>query len=520
MTSWKDRVNALDKLRILKAFVMSLLPLVCCLAACALEGRMITDVYLPAGEWNDELFYFKQVESILRYGFPQGYFGFNESHALTASFAAWSPVLVFPWIIWGFLFGWTLLSPVYCNIFMMMLAVFLFVYLVKPDRKQLLLLGLLFITFTPFTRYMLSGMPEVICFFMVIVLLAEIVSFQKKESYSKLVLLFVMTSVMTLMRPYLIVFMLMPAFFLIRKKRWKGVLIATAVGIVTGIIYVCINHFFAAEYFTPLFDVTWVSKFLNEGIFGGVKYVLWRLLNVGRQFFGLMVQGFRTGLPTGALFGGFILLFGMLLWQAAVDFRKKRQEKLLLHGYLAVCFAGMFAALLLMYKMKEGSKHLATFIAVGIFAVCLMETRYLRKAIAAAAVFAYLYSIVALDPYEYQIPYRTEELVSQVEGWRETFSKELSMKQENVPNYENVIIWPFSDTVAGESEITSYQMLYALPAGFGISCCEGEYVASNLEQLKSRFISAPSGGRIDAACMEQGYREIGRSRELVVYERY
>ena len=135
---------------------MSLLPLLCCVITCAAQGRSIAEVYLPAGEWNDELFYFKQVEGIVKFGYPQGYFGFNESHALKASFAAWSPVLVFPWILWGLIFGWNLTSPVYCNIFLMMLAMFLFVWLVKPDRKQLGILTILYVTFTPLTRYMLS----------------------------------------------------------------------------------------------------------------------------------------------------------------------------------------------------------------------------------------------------------------------------------------------------------------------------------------------------------------------------
>ena len=122
---------------LLKAVLMALLPLLCCLVRTAAEGRSIGQVYLPSSEWNDELFYFKQVEGIVNYGFPRGYFGFNESHALQLSFAAWSPVLVFPWILWGLLFGWNLLSPVICNIVLLTITMFVFVWLVKPTWKQL-----------------------------------------------------------------------------------------------------------------------------------------------------------------------------------------------------------------------------------------------------------------------------------------------------------------------------------------------------------------------------------------------
>ena len=145
------------------AFLLSLLPLICCLVHCGVQGYSIRDVYLPASEWNDELFYFKQVEGILKNGYPYGYFGFNESHAAKLSFAAWSPVLVIPWVLWGFVFGWNLLSPIWCNIFLMGLAIFLFVLLVKPQKKQMLTLAVLYCLFPMFTRYILSGMPEIIC---------------------------------------------------------------------------------------------------------------------------------------------------------------------------------------------------------------------------------------------------------------------------------------------------------------------------------------------------------------------
>ena len=158
---------------LVQSVLLGLLPVVCCLVYCAMQGRSIGEVYLPGSEWNDELFYYKQVESIVQFGYPQGYYGFNESHALKLSFAAWSPVLVFPWIIWGLLFGWNLMSPVICNILLMTLACVLFVWLVRPSWKQQGILTLLFCLYTPFVRYMLSVMPEVICFSILIIFIAD-----------------------------------------------------------------------------------------------------------------------------------------------------------------------------------------------------------------------------------------------------------------------------------------------------------------------------------------------------------
>lgn len=520
-----ERVKATEKAviwvkeheNLLAALVMSLLPLLCCVVTCALQGQSIGKVYLPASEWNDELFYFKQVEGIIRYGFPQGYFGFNESHALKLSFAAWSPVLVWPWFLWGLLFGWNLQSPIYCNMVLMMVTMFGFVRLVKPHKKQLGVLAILFAAFTPFTRYILSGMPEVICFAMVIYVFALGISYQRRVHGAKLVILFVMTVVMVLMRPYLIVFMLLPVYFLIRKKRWLGLLISGLIGGVTGVLYIVIKHYLGAEYFAPLFDTTWVGTFLEEGIFAGIKYMLYRLWTVGGTFMGMLWEGFASGLAAGSRFAGFMLVMVILFWQAFVNFRRKEKDALIRNLYLAICFLGMWIALLLMYKMDEGSKHLHTFTAVGIFAISLMETRLFRKVILTAVVFVYLYVLMALNPYEYQIPFATQERVQQVAAWEEIFEENLEMTGEDTPNFDNAIIWVFDDAVGDGREYTPWQYLYSLPEGFGISCCLQNYVLNNFQDLQCRYLAVVQGGQVEEMCVKAGLEQLGVSGGMVVY---
>lgn len=503
-----------------KALVMSCLPLLCCILACAVRGRNIADVYLPAGEWNDELFYFKQVEGIVNFGYPQGYFGFNESHALKASFAAWSPVLVFPWIIWGMIFGWNLLSPIYCNIFLMMLSMFLFVWLVKPNKKQLGILTILYVTFTPLTRYMLSGMPECICFAMVITVLALIVSYQEKEHSVKLVLLFVMTSIMTLMRPYLFLFMVLPAYYWIRRRKWWGALGSVTVMGVTGAIYVAVKHFFGAEYFTPLFDVTWVTTFLDEGFFAGIKFVLWKLVHGGMDYCDLMVQGIKSDLFWGEYFVVFMVVMAVVMLHTLVLFYQKKRTQCIFYAYCSLCFVGMWAALLLMYKMQEGSKHLLTFIVAGFFMVCLMETRFFKKMVVIAFASVFLFVITPVDSYEHQIPFADEELLSKSKYWEQVFDEECELVLEDTPNFDNVIIWVFNEPIGRETAFKTYQFLYQLPEGMGISCCYTDYVKVNPEQLRSRYLAVVSAGEIDQMCKARGFREIGRDEGMVVYELY
>lgn len=528
---WEKRYVTLAK-----SLLLALLPLLCCVVYCASQGRGIGEVYLPSSVWNDELFYYKQVEGIVNYGYPQGYFGFNESHALKLSFAAWSPVLVFPWIIWGFLFGWNLMSPVICNIFLMMLCCFLFVWLVRPSWKQLGILTFLFCLYTPFVRYMLSSMPEVICFAMLIIFYALAVNYQRREKTYKLVLLFVLSGVMTLMRPYLLLFLLLPVFFWIRAGRnFKSVAGSLAVfGTVLG-LYGVIKHYLGAEYFAPLFFTDWIDTYFEQGLWGGIRNTLDTLYYMGKDFLEHTRQGIREGLASGAFFGGYLVCMAVLAVQSVRDWRRYRRmagEKgqedwrkalgrwLVIEAHLAFSFAAMLAALLLMYKLTEGSKHLLTFMAAAIFVIALMDTGFYKKAMLVGGTFAYFYIHMAVDPYDYQVPFVQEERMAALEACREILREELILDPEKVPGYENALIWVYSDSVGGEPGYTAWQLLYALPEGFGISCCMPDFVSEEFDSLQGRYLCVISGGSIEEKCIRAGYEKILEAEGSVFYRRY
>lgn len=517
-----------------KAALMALLPICCCLVHCAMQGRGIGEVYLPASEWNDELFYFKQTESIVHFGYPQGYFGFDESYALKLSFAAWSPVLLLPWVLWGLAFGWNLMSPIYCNILLLTVAMFCFIWMTRPTWKQMRTLAMLFGLYTPFVRYMLSGMPEITCFSLLIFFCGLAVNYLERESAGKLALLFAVSGLLVLMRPYMLLFMMLPSFLWIRKSKWKGAVGVGAVAAVTLGCYAMIKHYFGAEYFAPLFFTDWIAAFWEKGFFGGIRNFFGTLYWMGKGFFGHTVEGFRSGLASGAFFGGYLVVMAVLLWQSAADFGKLRKirgsgneaqlkilrNQVLIEGHLAFCYVSMLAALLLMYKLTEGSKHLLTFIAAGIFVVSRMDTKTYKKIVLVGAVFAYLYSYKATEPYDYQIPFATKEAVAQQEKWKAVFEREITLREDGVPNFDNVMIWTLvveREDDAGRLS-TKWQLLYALPEGMGISCCKNTYVAEHMGELRSRYIALPAGGRTEEACRKAGYRELARDEELAVYE--
>lgn len=548
---------------LLKALLLALVPVLCCVAYCAAQGRWIWEVYLPSSQWNDELFYYKQVEGILSHGYPQGYFGFNESHALKLSFAAWSPVLVFPWVIWGLMFGWNLASPVLCNIFLLSLACFLYVWLVRPSWRQLGMVALLFGLYNNFARYMLSGMPEAICFAMVILFYGAAVNYLRRRKNYKLVVLFAMSCTMTLMRPYLILFLLLPCWLWIlgsRRGRWLRVLGSAAILGATLGLYGAINHYLGAEYITPLFYTDWIQAFFRQGVLGGLRFTFEKLLTKGSEYMDYAKQGLRTVNTTGAVYAGYLLCLFALAVQCAGDWAAYRRSSggldrssgedfdrssggrldrhpgvgdspqgaaagwAVARAHLAFCFLTMLPALLLMYKTIEGSRHLLTFMAALIFLIPLAEKGAWRRTACVAAclgaAFAYLYIYRAADPYDYQVAYMQEERRASLEEWERVFDESLALDREDVPNYRNVVIWVQNDVIEDAPVYTAWQLLYMLPEGFGINCCTREYVLEHVGSLRSRYLCGPVGGEIERLCEENGYRQLYTDGEMALYEIY
>lgn len=204
------------------------------------------------------------------------------------------------------------------------------------------------------------------------------------------------------------------------------------------------------------FSPTGMEAFFTQGLFGGLKYTFGKLYYMGKSFWGHTLQGFRTGLASGAFFAGYLVMMLVLLGQSLADWyrigrlkglqgqqekspesedrNRRLKNQLVIELHLAFSFVAMLFALLLMYKLTEGSKHLLTFLAAGIFVISVMDTRYFRKAAVLGVTFAYFYSVMAVDPYDYQVPFVQEERQAQVENWRERFAEGILAGNEEVPS--------------------------------------------------------------------------------------
>ena len=508
---------------ILKALAALVFPLLMCLVFCLIKGHSLKDVFLPSSEWNDELFYFKQVEGTVGCLYPRGYFGFNESHADLLSFAAWSPVLVTPWILWGLVFGWNLLSPIACNIALLCITGALFVILTEMKVKDMIPLGVMMIAFTPFVRYMLSGMPEIICFSACILFTGLTINYLAKEKLYKLIILFTLAAIMTLMRPYLFLFFIMPVFLAIKKYKVKGLIVSAVTGIATIGIYVFIKVKLSADYFTALYNTDWVTDFVNKGIATGIHNLAYRIYAMCLNIADYVKSGIITGLCAGAIFAAFFVLFFIMTVRFILDIIKAKKEKneenknkLFVEGHFLLVMFGMFCALVLMYKLTEGSKHFLTFLALGVFILALYHGKYYIENIILVLAFVFFFIIKAASPYDYEVPFKNEVIEAKTNEWQQAFDENITVNEDTL-SYDNVIIWNFVDVKDGTSYPLKWQYLYMLPEGMGISCCEPQYVKDNFDSLQSKYIVTLTGSETDLLCQEKGKQLLHADDDLSFY---
>ncbi|WP_300810609.1 hypothetical protein, partial [uncultured Acetatifactor sp.] len=380
-----------------------------------------------------------------------------------------------------------------------------------------------------------------------------------------LAVMFALAGLLTLMRPYFLLFLLLPAYFWIFRDavggsrgmagsggtgekgrasgrggkpgegriRWGAVLGTAAVFAAVLGAYAWIGHFLAAAYFRPLYRMDWLTAFFQKGLGGGLKNLFGSLYYSGREFVSYMKQGMVSGLPAGGIFCCYVVMLLILFWQSVKDVvalrrleaggerRRELGGQLALEGHLAFSFLAMLAAtLLLMSNFHDGCKHLLTFLAAGIFPIARMRTVYWKKAILTGVAFAFVFSYHGAAFEAYQPTFYQEAVALGLEGFGADVERELALAGDAGPGYDNTVIWVLSDELPEGPRYTGWQYLYALPPGFGINCCTAEYVTENFQSLRSRYLCVVPGGPVEEACRLMEYEEIAGNEHAVLYRRY
>ena len=514
-----------NKSLFVKCLIALLFPFVLCLIYFLVRGISPFDIYVPASKNNDSLYYFKLVEAMRYNLYPRGYFGFNESHAANLTFAAWSPLMLLPWAAASLIFGWGFRTAVFINVLLFAIAFAVFVFLTDLAIEKYLNLTIILAFFPSFFIHLMCVLPEaVIAGLMLIFLgLAYRISLDKnngkKAENASFIFLILISAFLTLLRPYMVVFFLIPILLGFKKKKAVFGIVSIVLTLLSIAGYFIVAKLFTAEYFTPLFDLGIIKLFLHGKFTEGFWSSVYVIRNMKNEIFAQMEDAFAYGLTSGTHY--VLLSFEFVAVLFLTFFKKNKKVRVIAITYL-IAVAGVISAIvLLLQKANEGGRHIWVFCIIGIAVIVFFKEgneSHVPKLLIAALLVVFMIR-GAVTPTDYDVPYDDRNVKETVTAWEDIFEKENVALSDNT-GYENTVIWVFIDYVDGKQVVTEFNGLYALPKGFGISCCSPDYVLTYFDNLQSKYIFTYDGALVAEECEEYGYRIVGKYGNSVMYERY
>jgi hypothetical protein len=218
--------------------------------------------YLPSS--NDEIRNYREVLTFSQVGFSGGYYSYEEIPAIARSpiFGAHGPFFEIFYGAIGRVFGWQPYSgPIY-NIALVTLALCILIYITRPDKKQLVMMGLVITSFWPMLLFLPTTMQEGLHLAIAIVLAGFIYVLLSKNGqapahYKILTLLLILIA--SLIKPTWS-FLLIPYYILISENQSHTIRIQT---IIFGVFLILIIFLLYSFWRTP-FPFSFRTNLLQE----------------------------------------------------------------------------------------------------------------------------------------------------------------------------------------------------------------------------------------------------------------
>ena len=234
--------------------------------------------------WNDEIGWWGQVASILKYGGPLGYTGYNGTHATIGTFGPWGIAPLLPYALFGKIFGWELHSMAIANIVFLSVAFFIFVWLSQPSNNQFIWMIVIYFCSFITIGYSYTSMADPLHYSLAMVLAGIIIwlnryttecKFKKTRKNAIYVVSISMILVYAVLT-YILFSFFIPIFLwlIFRKWNWK-----TRVGI-SGIIFIvmtCMCYYIVGLCSSPYPESTIgdiLSVINKNGILIGIVYTI------------------------------------------------------------------------------------------------------------------------------------------------------------------------------------------------------------------------------------------------------
>ncbi len=477
--------------------IFFLTPFICCELLCWTRGVSLARLTPFGIAGNDEVIYQKMVAGVIKDGMPAGYFGYNESHAIVGTFSTWSPVLLIPWSILGKLFGWSAGSPIVYNILLLMLAMGIFYVLARPDAKQSVFIIAMYSATAFISWYALLTLPEIACYSLIILFCALAINLSRTNRLWKLKVFFSFSIILLLtwMRPYYIVLLLLPSFELIRrsKKKLYGIIISLLIFLITGGGYLWISKNMCAPFFTDLLDFSWTSMILSNPI-GAIKELVSTFMTAFGEYLAYVRGGVLGTSLAGAQCVGVLLVMGGLLFCLKQEIKEKKYEAAIITGVSVIFIFLTYCAAAVVFEISASGKHFGELIVLGIFIIGWKQEKKTFPIMLAALCWVFF-----MQGQYYPCIEKNDGMEALIAEGKRQLDSQIMVSAES-DCWDNTLIWVLSD----DTGYVWWQGLYAAPDGIGINLCTSDYVVEHWEELKAKYLYTSRGGTIDLLCESKG----------------
>lgn len=455
---------------------------------CFLQSHHILDIYLPTGWCSDEVSYYKQIEAILDWGMPKGYWGYNESFARVGTFGPWSPLSFLPYILVGGLIGWTFTTPVVCNLLFLVLANILYIKIGRPGIRQVFWMGAMEASLLWITRYAMSAMLEPYIIALEIVLTAFL---KNRELKNRKLWIYITVLLLSLTRPYFIVLYFLPC---IEKTAKRGgyITISIIMTALTAVQYFAMRYFFAAAYVSGGMSYAGIKELIKASI-EQVKTCLYLLVSGGATY------GYAYALMLGVMAVGAVFIFLL----------RKQKEEMAVVLYLEFFIFATLGAIIVLYDPWAGSRHIFQVGTLAVFYLASEEAfckpKFLMIAISIAAFLPY----AAHAEYLFSIPYR-DEAGSKVEIGEEIGEAFVSEAGE-----------AWDHTIAINVSEVDYNYAYYLPSYLGVQIVWDYWLEKEAGNMRSRYLFTSLSDDMAGIYEESGWKVFyqNEGNDLCIYER-
>lgn len=413
---------------------------------CLVQGDWIWNIFLPNGKWSDEVFYYKQIEAMIEYGMPQGYFGYGGTHAEQLTFGAWSVFLLLPYVVMGKFVGWNFSSPIACNLLCITIALFIFYMLVRPSIQSMVIFIAGYSLSPLVVRFTISGMTEAILFAATIVIVALYYKMSKTEELKWLWITYFVVMYFVLCRPYFAVFFLFPLFFHYRRVGCKALISFSLFTGISLVIYFGFVQKLCAPYFTSLIQLDEIIEPFKTSMGSGVLALVNRIFS-GIADIGLRVIHIFEGEQIAEYYLYIIIVMFVCLWECI----KNKKNTLF---WVILLILVMFLAVIMLYSTNVGGRHMLFCYVAGLLFLA-MECNAGTVKFFGLCMLAIMI-IVPKNGNTYSVPFYSEDVNSEYDSLEDTINL------VNDVGWNNTVIWGYDE---------DFTVLYYLPSGVGINLC-------------------------------------------------